>query len=676
MDQTRLTTGSAVLTMDDTHRAGHAEITGPLPPAGELPGKDPFGSSKVRLSELEPWLQHLSGVLARPERPRRSPAIAVLTLMERERVESRFGRRGIGMVLANVAQVAITELDDHERIALDGHGRLVFYLRGAADWQIQRRLVALTTRLARVRVSLGEEHLHITPVCGWTSLADTPVSADPYELLHRAVAAADVAGRQLDLVPRRWTNGGPREGRSSVLPAPVRTGLQGLATVLLGVGIPFAALVLLHGAGIDVSKPVYIGVTVALVITAVTIWVEGFYALDPERPPANPAAPYPRASAVIPAYLPNEAATIVDTLRAFLGQDYPGELGVILAYNTPQPLPVEDELRELAAADPRLVVLNVPFSESKAQNVNAALQVVDGEFVGIFDADHHPAPDAFRRAWRWISHGADVVQGHCVIRNGDASWVSRTVAVEFESIYAVSHPGRTKLHGFGIFGGSNGFWRTSALREIRMRAEMLTEDIDSSMRVLLSGRKVVNDPALLSTELAPATVGALWHQRIRWAQGWFQVSRRHLGRALRSKDLTVRNKLGVGFLLGWREIYPWLSLQVFPVIAFMAWRQGGVTELDWIIPTFLLTSLYTMSVGPGQVFFAWRLAAPEIRRHRWWFVSYLFLASILYAEFKNVIARVAQLKDLAGERRWVVTPRQVPAPVPATRAEHPVSEPA
>lgn len=318
---------------------------------------------------------------------------------------------------------------------------------------------------------------------------------------------------------------------------------------------------------------------------------------------------------------------------------------------------MEAEIADIARADPRLVVMEVPYSTSKAQNVNAALQVVTGEFTGIFDADHHPRRDSFTRAWRWISHGTDVVQGHCVIRNGRSSLVARTVAVEFESIYAVSHPGRADLHGFGLFGGSNGFWRTGVLHKIRMQGEMLTEDIDSSIRLVLAGLACVSDPGLLSYELAPATLAALWNQRMRWAQGWFQVSRRHLGAALRSPNLTVRNKVGMAFLLGWREIYPWLSLLVVPVIGYLAWRAGGIGHLDFLVPSLLLATVYTLAVGPGQTLFAWRLAAPEVRRHGRWFVGYLLVASIFYTEFRNVIGRVAHLKELTGERRWVITPR-------------------
>ena len=177
-------------------------------------------------------------------------------------------------------------------------------------------------------------------------------------------------------------------------------------------------------------------------------------------------------------------------------------------------------------------------------------------------------PGAFDRAWRWIADGADVVQGHCVIRNGDDSALAKLIAVEFEQIYAVAHPGRTALFGFGIFGGSNGYWRTSALERIRLRGSFLTEDIESSMRVLEAGGRIVNDPGLVSRELAPDTVGALWNQRMRWAQGWFQVSLQHLWPIVRSPGLSLRQRIGVVYLLGWREVYPWIALTAWPLIAF------------------------------------------------------------------------------------------------------------
>jgi len=112
--------------------------------------------------------------------------------------------------------------------------------------------------------------------------------------------------------------------------------------------------------------------------------------------------------------------------------------------------------------------------------------------------------------------------------------------------------------------------------------------------------------------------------------------------------------VGVAYLLGWREVYPWLALLAWPLLGFYAWRDGG---LDLSSPIFLLLTLFTTVSGPLQTLAAWRLAVPEVRRHRRWFVGAAFANLFFYTELKNVINRVAQLKQLRGERRWVVTPR-------------------
>jgi cellulose synthase/poly-beta-1,6-N-acetylglucosamine synthase-like glycosyltransferase len=190
--------------------------------------------------------------------------------------------------------------------------------------------------------------------------------------------------------------------------------------------------------------------------------------------------------------------------------------------------------------------------------------------------------------------------------------------------------------------------------------------------VVIEGHKIKSDPGLVSRELAPVNLSALWNQRLRWAQGWFQVSRRHIWPALTSGRIGWRQKFGLFHLLLWREVYPWLSLQMWPIIAFWVWKHGSVREVDWLIPIFVLTTLFTLSVGPGQVFFAYSLAAADVRRHKSWFWLYLFWAPF-YSELKNCIGRVAQVKELMGERAWKVTPRAAATPglEPAERLANP-----
>ncbi|MGV9860172.1 glycosyltransferase family 2 protein [Gordonia sp. NPDC003425] len=445
-------------------------------------------------------------------------------------------------------------------------------------------------------------------------------------------------------LPRQWWK----------LPVHLRLPLQILAVLCISTVGPFLVMRLTYALGFDTATIFYVSVVVALAFTAILIWTESLHALTPLTLPPTPTTSPPVATAIVAAYLPNEADTIVETLSHVLGQDYPGPLQVILAYNSPVDLPVEAELRQLVHDHPELEILKIADSTSKAQNVNAALQVARGEFIGVFDADHHPVPGSFTRAWHWIAEGADVVQGHCVVRNGEESLIARAVSIEFEQIYAVSHPGRSSLHRFGIFGGSNGYWRASTLRRVRMRVDRLTEDIDASIRSILDGASIVSDPGLISRELAPVSLSALWRQRMRWAQGWFQVSMRQFPAAMLSRSVTHRQRMGMFVLFAWREVYPWISPMIIGVLAFLWWRDGS---LSWSSPLFLLTTLYTLAAGPIQILFAWRLSVPEIRARRGWFIWYIVVASPFYNEWKNLVARVAQVKELMGEHEWHVTPR-------------------
>jgi cellulose synthase/poly-beta-1,6-N-acetylglucosamine synthase-like glycosyltransferase/GGDEF domain-containing protein len=589
----------------------------------------------------------------------RPGAVAYLSLHELPALQARLGSRARDEVLAQLVRVIE---EDGRKLDVVGisRGHLALLMPNTPAKGAQTRLERLTRKIAKLKIPIDGRPHRFTPAFGYA--ASLPgVAAEG--LKDRAWTAVLRAAEQLDLHPMRWRPelskassaelSGPRRRLRSL-----RTPIQVVAQQVLCFGLPFFSYIAMDRAGLDVTGIAFLVLVVALALTALAIWAECAAALRRrEPPPLAGTDPPPQASAVIAAYLPNESRTVVETIEAFLRQDYPN-LQIVLAYNTPEPLPVEELLHEIAERDPRFLPLKIEGSLSKAQNVNAALTRVTGEFVGIFDADHHPAPGSFLRAWRWLASGADVVQGHCVVRNGGDSRVSRLVAAEFEAIYAVSHPGRARLHGFGIFGGSNGYWRREALERTRLRSFMLTEDIDSSLRVLRGGGRIVSDPGLISTELAPDTPRALWNQRMRWAQGWSQVAMQHLRAALRSPSLTLRQKLGCLQLLGWRELYPWVSLQTLTILAF--WAMRGKPPVDWFVPVFVCTTLLTFSAGPVQAYTAWRCAHPSVKRHGWWFVFFGLVSQLVYVEVKNVIARTAHIKEAMRERRWKVTPRAVP----------------
>ena len=561
-------------------------------------------------------------------------------------------------VPAEAAEIAASRvrrsMEPGDTLEIDDNGDLLLSFASPTLTEARRRLSVMARAVVTYEVETSNGPVKLEAGAGVEVRRTRGTGSGARE--HALVSLA-----QRDLVPRPDARAG--RPMPQLVKASGRTTVAQVALALfVSLVLPFLLLTGLYEAGLDASGPVHIGLLGLLTVMATLQWLEVAKAMKAPALPPVPDDAAPPASAVIAAYLPNEADTIVETVEAFLGLRYPGPLQIVLAYNTPTDLPVEQELRAIADRDGRLLLVRVPESRSKSQNVNFVIPLVTGEFVGIFDADHHPAAGAFERAWRWIASGADVVQGHCVIRNGDESAVARLVATEFEQIYAVSHPGRQRLHGFGIFGGSNGFWRIQALRETRFRTDFLTEDIEASIRAVRRGRRIVNDPGLLSRELAPTSLSQLWRQRMRWAQGWFQVSLRHGHGVPLSYTFSSRQRFGLGVLLLWREAFPWFSSLMWPLLAFYVWRDGS---LSWNSSMLLLATLYTVVAGPVQVITARRLAVPEIRSRTSWWWAYGFATVLFYAEWKNLIARVAQFKQLMGEHQWVVTPRSASRAKPA-----------
>ena len=76
-------------------------------------------------------------------------------------------------------------------------------------------------------------------------------------------------------------------------------------------------------------------------------------------------------------------------------------------------------------------------------------------------------------------------------------------------------------------------------------------------------------------------------------QGWTQVSLRHLWQMMRLPRFNLRQKFGVFMLLFQREIYPWISFQIFPLLAFW-WVRGDL--LDWFVPVFVAATIFTTTV--------------------------------------------------------------------------------
>ena len=363
----------------------------------------------------------------------------------------------------------------------------------------------------------------------------------------------------------------------------------------------------------------------------------------------------PRTTFIVSAYLPNEIEVIEATLLNILEHvERPADgIEVILAYNTPHVEALELKLRELSYKWPELVLANAHGSRSKSENLNYAIDLASGRMVGLLDADHLVHGDCLARAWRWLDEGYDVVQGRCKIRNCKDSLIAKMVEIEFEIIYGVNHPSRSIIFDTSLFGGSNGYWKVEALKKLKFEVDMLTEDIDSTVRGILAGYRFVHDRSIVSTELAPVTISGLWYQRKRWSQGWFQCSMKYQMAMWKTRFLNFPQKFIWTTLLSWRVFFDVVSSLLFPIV-FAFWLHKG--EIVFPVNAYILFALvFTLLSGPYQALAAYKNAA--LPRAPVW--EYLFFSVFVwpYTVFKTVVHMVAIRDQLAGVNVWIISKR-------------------
>ncbi len=257
--------------------------------------------------------------------------------------------------------------------------------------------------------------------------------------------------------------------------------------------------------------------------------------------------------------------------------------------------------------------------------------------------------------------GYDIVQGRCVIRNNGSFW-NMMIAVEFELIYMIYHRGGGILRNYGIFGGSNGFWKYEALSETGFDKNMLTEDINSSYEALLNGFKIGYCDDVISYELCPITFSAWVSQRLRWSQGWLQVTLRHTCRAMRSKNFGIWQKIMTLAYLPFREINTYLSGQILPAfIIYLVFVGRLEINTNFLIISLVLKDLVSWITVISAYFHnkydAGRMTDIEYKPvGAYGHIIYAIL-SPFYLLLLLLISMVSHYKQLIGTKKWVITPR-------------------
>jgi cellulose synthase/poly-beta-1,6-N-acetylglucosamine synthase-like glycosyltransferase len=403
--------------------------------------------------------------------------------------------------------------------------------------------------------------------------------------------------------------------------------------------------------GILVFFLVYCVVTVTLL--ALSVGEISWYARgqEPTRTRPGGLAHQPSVSLVAPAY--NEETLIVQSARAFLASDYaPFEVVISNDGSRDETFARLDEAFELvplplrgrtalssepirgvyiSRVDPRLRVVD-KANGGRSDAINAGISVARGELVVITDADSLLEVDAIRRAVRpfevhpdtclavggdiRVANGSTIVGGRVETPGVSVHGVGATQVLEYLRGFLGSRIAWSEINGMLIVSGAFGVFRRDVIVALGgFSRHTLGEDMEMTMRIHRLLRPAWKDarvefaPDAVCWTEAPATMGGLRNQRVRWHAGLLDNLRLHW-RMLGRPRFGTAGTVAMPYIVLFEAIEPLIEILGFAIVVTLI----AYDAVNWPY----LVAFFAIAVLTGQVLNASALLIEEIgfRRYR------------------------------------------------------------
>lgn len=287
---------------------------------------------------------------------------------------------------------------------------------------------------------------------------------------------------------------------------------------------------------------------------------------------------FPRTAILVPAW--NEAAVIGPAIDRLMALEYPPGAVRVVVIDDASTDGTWQVITEKAARYPgRIVALHREHGgEGKAANLNYGLRQVLrdswAEAILITDADVIYEPAALRMLARHLADPAvGAVTGY--IREGSrpGNYVSRSVAYEYIIGQAVARRSQQVLGALACLAGGMQLHSRASLEGIggQLDTTTLAEDTVTTLQTQLAGQRVIFEPHATVWAEEPGSIEGLWRQRLRWARGNIQVTRKFRGIWFRPRAGRL-GSAAFGML--------WFSLLAQPLI--MICSSAALVTLDLV----------------------------------------------------------------------------------------------
>lgn len=326
----------------------------------------------------------------------------------------------------------------------------------------------------------------------------------------------------------------------------------------------------------------------------------------------------PRVVILVPAW--NEATVLSYSIDAMMALDYlPARLRVVVVDDAST-----DQTPELMAAKEAeypgrvLHLRREQGGQGKAHTLNHGLRELLGddwcEAVLITDADVVFQPTAIRRMARHLADPeVGAVTAYIREASEPATVLNRYIGYEYATAQASARRANNVMGAQACLAGGAQMHSRANIEALggRIDSSTLAEDTVTTFETQLRGKKVVFDGNAECLAEEPAEIAALWRQRLRWARGNIQVTRRY--RSVFFRRSSVHGLGGIAFGISWYCVLLLPVLAVAACISLIAlWAvrfdQAGLAfRLLWIFNAagYLLLTTYTLLIDTRMARRSW-----------------------------------------------------------------------
>jgi cellulose synthase/poly-beta-1,6-N-acetylglucosamine synthase-like glycosyltransferase len=330
---------------------------------------------------------------------------------------------------------------------------------------------------------------------------------------------------------------------------------------------------------------------------------------------------FPRTAILIPAW--NEAAVIGASIERLMLLDYPRAALRIFVVDDASTDETPDVILAKAAKFPGNVIhlRRKVGGEGKSHTLNHGLAAILRDdwmqAVLIMDADVIYEPQSLRRMTRHLAD-PDVGSVTAYIKEGSrpGNYLTRFIGYEYITAQAAARRSQNVLGVVACLAGGAQLHSRANIEAIggRIDTGSLAEDTVTTFLTQLAGKRVIFEPHARVWAEEPVAIGGLWKQRVRWARGNIQITRRFRHLWFRPQ---AGHRLGsISFGLFWFSLLllPFMMMcasaslvTLFFIDYQLAWTAFHVLWITNVITYVFITS-YTLLIDPAAAKYVWRAA--------------------------------------------------------------------